>query len=129
MNYCRIRIDRVLAALMTISFLLAGHAFAQEQDSERDAQAGSKLHLDEIVVTGRSGASEQTKLEASYAITTKTEAEIREFAPLSATDLLKTVPGFWVEASGGESNGNVRARGIPLDGFATIGLHEDGLPL
>ena len=48
---------------------------------------------------------------------------------LAATDFLKSVPGFWVEASGGESNGNVRARGIPLDGFATIGLYEDGLPL
>ncbi|MGH8222958.1 MAG: TonB-dependent siderophore receptor [Woeseiaceae bacterium] len=117
-------------AVVTATFLLAGQAAAQESGSdEQEKEASRGLYLEEVVVTGRSGASERTKLETSYSITTKTEVDIREFAPLSATDFLKTVPGFWVEASGGESNGNVRARGIPLDGFATIGLHEDGLPL
>ncbi|MGH8193005.1 MAG: TonB-dependent receptor [Woeseiaceae bacterium] len=119
-------IDRVLVPIVTAAVFLTGTAVAQENDTEDRSR---DLHLEEVVVTGRSGASEQTKLEASYSITTMTEDDIREYAPLSATDLLKTVPGFWVEASGGESNGNVRARGIPLDGFATIGLHEDGLPL
>ena len=45
------------------------------------------------------------------------------------TETLKSVPGFWVEASGGEGSGNVRARGIPVDGFGSINLLEDGLPV
>ncbi len=32
-------------------------------------------------------------------------------------------------ASGGEASGNVRARGIPVDGFGSITLLEDGLPV
>lgn len=121
-----ISIDRAVLPLLAATAFLAGPAAAQEDTGETRSR---DLYLEEVVVTGRSGAAQQTKLEASYSITTLTENDVREFAPLSATDLLKTVPGFWVEASGGESNGNVRARGIPLDGFATIGLHEDGLPL
>ena len=39
------------------------------------------------------------------------------------------MPGFWVEASGGEASGNVRARGIPVDGFGSITLLEDGMPV
>jgi outer membrane receptor protein involved in Fe transport len=127
-QYRKVSIDRVLVAIVTV--LLGGHATAQQNDNDSRAEdRRDNLYLEEVVVTGRAGTLERTKLETSYAITTATDDEIREFAPLSATDLLKIVPGFWVEASGGESNGNIRARGIPLDGFATIGLHEDGIPL
>ena len=83
----------------------------------------------DIVVTGRAGAGNRTKLETSYAITTLDNAQIRSRAPSSVTETLKSVPGFWVEASGGEGSGNVRARGIPVDGFGSINLLEDGLPV
>lgn len=84
---------------------------------------------EDIVVTGRAGAGERTKLETSYSITTLDNAAIRSRAPSSVTETLKSVPGFWVEASGGEGSGNVRARGIPVDGFGSINLLEDGLPV
>lgn len=83
----------------------------------------------DIVVTGRAGAGERTKLQTSYAITTLDNAQLRSRAPSSVTETLKSVPGFWVEASGGEGSGNVRARGIPVDGFGSINLLEDGLPV
>ena len=54
---------------------------------------------------------------------------LRSRAASSVTETLKSVPGFWVEASGGEGSGNVRARGIPVDGFGSINLLEDGLPV
>lgn len=84
---------------------------------------------DEIVVTGRAGSGERTKLGTSYSVTTLDDAAIRSRAPSSVTETLKSVPGFWVEASGGEGSGNVRARGIPVDGFGSINLLEDGLPV
>ncbi|MGY4396112.1 catecholate siderophore receptor [Sphingomonas sp. UYAg733] len=84
---------------------------------------------EDIVVTGRAGSGERTKLETSYAITTLSNDALRSRAPSSVTETLKSVPGFWVEASGGEGSGNVRARGIPVDGFGSINLLEDGLPV
>jgi outer membrane receptor protein involved in Fe transport len=83
----------------------------------------------DIIVTGRAGAGDRSKLETSYAVTTLSHDAIRSRAPSSVTETLKSVPGFWVEASGGEGSGNVRARGIPVDGFGSINLLEDGLPV
>jgi outer membrane receptor protein involved in Fe transport len=83
----------------------------------------------DIIVTGRAGAGDRSKLETSYAVTTLSNDAIRSRAPSSVTETLKSVPGFWVEASGGEGSGNVRARGIPVDGFGSINLLEDGLPV
>jgi catecholate siderophore receptor len=84
---------------------------------------------DDIIVTGRAGGGTRTKLGTSYAITTIDNAALRSRAPSSVTETLKSVPGFWVESSGGEGSGNVRARGIPVDGFGSINLLEDGLPV
>lgn len=84
---------------------------------------------DEIVVTGRAGTGERTKLETSYAVTTLNNETLRSRAASSVAETLRSVPGFWVEASGGEGSGNVRARGIPVDGFGSINLLEDGLPV
>ncbi len=83
----------------------------------------------DIVVTGRAGAGSRTKLQTSYSVTTLDNTAIRSRAPTSVTETLKSVPGFWVEASGGEGSGNVRARGIPVDGFGSVNLLEDGLPV
>lgn len=118
-----------------IAVVLAGPALAQDRTAPT-ADAGGQVTADpaapdggEIVVTGRAGAGNRTKLETSYAITTLANADIRSRAPSSVTETLKSVPGFWVEASGGEGSGNVRARGIPVDGFGSINLLEDGLPV
>lgn len=84
---------------------------------------------DEIVVTGRVGAGELRKKEASYAITVLGEERLRIENPASVAEIFKSVPGFWVEASGGEASNNIRARGIPRDGYSSIGLYENGLPV
>lgn len=83
----------------------------------------------EVIVTGRAGVDERTKEETSYSVTTIDQRKLRLQGPTSVTESLKSVPGFWVEASGGEASGNVRARGIPVDGFGSITLLEDGMPV
>jgi outer membrane receptor protein involved in Fe transport len=85
--------------------------------------------LDNVIVTGRSGVDERTKAQTSYSITTIDEDRLRMQAPTSVTEAMKSVPGFWVEASGGEASGNIRARGIPVDGFGSVNLLEDGIPV
>lgn len=91
--------------------------------------ADKAKNLDGIVVTARSGVETRTKAETSYSITTIDEDRLRMQAPTSVTEAMKSVPGFWVEASGGEASGNIRARGIPVDGFGSVNLLEDGVPV
>lgn len=117
-----------------IAILCASSAPAWAQDAQHpqaDAtvaptQGGSG---DDIVVTGRAGTGTRTKAELSYSVTRINEEALRLQAPTSVTEALKSVPGFWVESSGGEASGNVRARGVPVDGFGSIQLLEDGIPI
>lgn len=80
-------------------------------------------------VTGRAGSGKRTRVKASDSVTTIDENTLRMQAPTSVTEAVKSVPGFWVEASGGEASGNIRARGIPVDGFGSVTLLEDGIPV
>ncbi|WP_266170848.1 TonB-dependent receptor [Dyella subtropica] len=126
-----------LALLGGLLSAFAPSAFAQDSsthngdttsDNAKPANDKAK-NLDGIVVTARSGVETRTKAETSYSITTIDEDRLRMQAPTSVTEALKSVPGFWVEASGGEASGNIRARGIPVDGFGSVTLLEDGVPV
>lgn len=85
--------------------------------------------LETVVVTGRAGLDEVSKVDVSYAVTTITSESLRMDAPLGVADALGSVPGFWVESSGGEASANIRVRGIPQEGFSSVGMEEDGLPV
>jgi catecholate siderophore receptor len=96
--------------------------------NNRPATDGT-VELDVVVVTGRAGTDFRTKAQTSYAITDISSEQLRIQAPMGVAEALKAIPGFWVEASGGEASNNIRARGIPADGFQTVQLQEDGLPI
>lgn len=99
-------------------------------DAAKSANEGRTTQdMEAVVVTGRAGVQARTKEQTSYSVTTISEDRLRQQAPTSVTESLKSVPGFWVEATGGEASGNVRARGIPVDGFGSINLLEDGMPI
>lgn len=126
-------------SLIAIAVAGAVPALAQQapasQVATQDFQAASAADAQpvqsggDIIVTGRAGTGERTKAETSYSVTNIDEEKLRLQAPTSVTEALKSVPGFWVEASGGEASGNVRARGVPVDGFGSIQLLEDGIPV
>ena len=85
--------------------------------------------LPDILVTGRAATSPMPPTELSYAVSRIDAAALARRGPLSTADLFKLVPGFWVEATGGEASNNVRSRGIPTDGYSSVSLLEDGLPI
>ena len=94
------------------------------------ASAGADVStVEELIVTSRAGSDARTRLATSYAVTTMNEEALRLRSPMGVADALKSVPGFWVEASGGEASANIRARGIPQEGFSAIALQEDGAPI
>lgn len=119
-------------SLAALGVALAMPALAQDttapagaQDTQTDATRGGDF--DEIIVTGRAGGSDLRKADASFAITTLSDDTLRLTNPVSAAETFKQVPGFWVESSGGEGSNNVRARGIPTDGYSSVALQENSL--
>lgn len=91
------------------------------------------LGMDAVVVTGV--FDERTKMESSVAITTISAESIQKLAPLSATDLLKDVPGIFVNSELGEIRNVVYSRGLSAGsedaaaGYFYVSLQEDGLPV
>ena len=83
----------------------------------------------EIIVTGHAGSGIK-KLEAGYSITTISSNDIAIQNPKSTGDLLKSIPGVWVESSGGVGTSNVFVRGIPSTGDAPfVTMQLDGIPV
>jgi outer membrane receptor protein involved in Fe transport len=86
------------------------------------------LNFDAVIVTGVQNP--KTKLESSVAVTTMNSVQIRDQAPLSSADLLKTIPGFVSESTGGEVGNNLFPRGIASAGsYEYVQIQEDGLPV
>lgn len=85
--------------------------------------------VDTVIVTGRVGVERRTRADTSYSVSAIPQEQLREAAVSSVADAIRTVPGFWVENSSGEASANIRARGLPIDGFGSVQLEEDGLPV
>jgi outer membrane receptor protein involved in Fe transport len=118
------RLSVILLSGVAVMAVSAGASPSRAAPADR---VDSKV--DELIVTGRAGALDRRRVEASYAITTLDEAALRLLAPMSTAEVFKAIPGFWVEASGGEASNNVRTRGIPTDGYSSVTIQEDGLTI
>lgn len=84
--------------------------------------------LQQVVVTG--STRKGLKKDATYTITTMSDAEIRRLAPISTADLLQNVPGIFAEGStAGEASNNITVRGLPVTGgYRYAPQLIDGLP-
>ena len=121
---------KISKTLLTSSIALAVSSFTFAQgDSESRASSKSGLNLEELVVTGTPRGI--SKMESSLSVTTVSSERIESFVPRGTMDILKSIPGIRVESTGGDSNGNINVRGVPLGGGGSkfIQLHEDGLPV
>ena len=106
----------VIAA--AISAMFSNISVAQESTK------GTKK-IETIIVSGTPGGRGISKADASFAVTNIDAVHIEKLSPKSTADLLKSVPGVWVESSGGESGANVFVRGFPGGGdapFLTVSL-------
>ena len=117
-----------------LKLLLAGTGLEAQLTAEgtwtivrRDAQTIAPM--DTIVVTGRAGNDVRTRADTSYSVSVLSQEQLRQTGATSVADTIRTVPGFWVENSAGEGSANIRARGLPIDGFGSVQLEEDGMPV
>ncbi len=89
--------------------------------------------LDEVIVTGV--FDKRTKMESSVAISTLNAKQMSLLAPTSAADLLRNIPGVYVNNARGEIANTVYSRGISANsidnasGYYYVSMQEDGLPL
>lgn len=84
--------------------------------------------LDEVVVTGV--FDKRTRMESSVAISTLSTKQLDRIVPSSGIDLLKNLPGVYVNSSKGEVSGALYTRGLSIgDGFFYVSMQEDGLPI
>jgi len=125
------RLHRLPVALAAA---LATQAFAQVDAPAAAASAAAPSRevsqLDAVVVTGTANPVGTKKLNASFSITTASSEQIKEAAPASTADLLKIVPGVFVETSGGEAGANIEVRGFPTGGDAPyVTMQLDGSPI
>jgi len=114
--------------------IMAMPAYAADKSADA-TKAEKKADSDEnkdIVVTGVFSA---TKIERTpISVNVVTSAQISEHAAVSAADLLKNVPGVFVNSSLGEIRNVVFSRGISANsldgagGYYYVSLQEDGLP-
>jgi iron complex outermembrane recepter protein len=70
------------------------------------------LEFEKIIVVGTSRPKE--KIESINAITTFNEQKIERLAVHSVAELVRSIPGFHVEDTGGETGNNIAPRGFPL---------------
>jgi iron complex outermembrane recepter protein len=119
-----------MALLLTTSILALGISAAKPAF----AQATDEAVADQdIIVTGVFNAKRIE--DAPIAITAVTAAEIAQQVPVSAADLLKNVPGVFVNSSLGEIRNVVFSRGVSANsldgagGYFYVSLQEDGLPV
>ncbi len=87
---------------------------------------------DEIVVTGVVTGAQSAP---SIAVSVLKDAQLRAFAPVSTADLLRNVPGVFVNSALGEVRNIVYSRGVSANsaeaasGYYYVSLQEDGLPV
>lgn len=124
-------IKRLALSVAIATALLPGVALGQQEAGE--AQRGEEdfaKALDAVVVSGSAQSRGLSKRDASFSISTMSPEEIDDAAPRSTADLLKVVPGIWVEATGGVSGANIDVRGFPGGSDAPfITFQMDGAPI
>ena len=118
------------------STVLAGLALATVASAQTGAQGGKadkdNTQVEEVVVTGVFGA--RAIESAPISVNVVTAQQLQQQTPVSATDLLKNVPGVFVNSALGEIRNIVFSRGVSANsldganGYYYVSLQEDGLP-
>ena len=103
----------------------------QTQPQPPNAQeAAVKSEVQQVVVTGVAGGGAKRKLDTAFSITTATEEQIKQANTTGTADLLKIVPGIYVESTAGASGANVQIRGFPSSGsMPYITMSVNGAPI
>lgn len=94
-----------------------------------DKKENKTSGFERILVTGQAFRN-RSLLDSAISVTHINSKVVKQKLHQPVANLLSTVPGFWIESSGGEVNNNVAPRGLRGgEGYRFISLMEDGLPV
>ena len=120
------------SAFAVAAMSISGAAFAQSASAVGTSDA-ENAESAEIVVTGVFGA--KAAEDAPISISVVTSEELNQQVANSAADLIRNVPGVFVNSSLGEIRNVVFSRGVSANsldgagGYYYVSLQEDGLPV
>lgn len=120
-HFTQLLAGAALVAFASPAFAQTGADDPQVAETARDAS--------DIVVTAV--ARGQNRLDATVSTSSLSGEDLVEFAPRSAAEAFRNIPGIRSESSGGEGNANIAVRGLPVasGGAKFLQLQEDGLPV
>jgi outer membrane cobalamin receptor len=116
------------AGLLNASLAMAQQEPAPKAKSEADANPAQT-----VIVTGTVGAQEAKKANVAYSVLDA--KDLGKFAPISADDYLRDMPGVIVESNEGVARNESFTRGMsvgtgsPTAGNFWTSILEDGLPV
>jgi iron complex outermembrane recepter protein len=122
------RVFFAAASAATLAICIATPCHAQADNGPIDSESEP-----EIIVTGVLTATSIEK--APIAITALSGEALSQQAPVSTADILKAVPGVFVNSAIGEIRNIVFSRGVSANsleaasGYFYVSLQEDGLPV
>ena len=123
----------ILSFLVLSMATLCSVASAQDSAALESDEGGKLRYLEEVIVTGVFKSTAQQG--AAIAITAIGEDELQSKVAFSAADILKDVPGVFVNSALGEIRNIVYTRGISANsldgngGYFYVSMQEDGLPV
>jgi len=96
------------------------------EKENKAAVENEPIRLEQFIISGT--VAPRRQMDTPSSITTIDPDAIKIAVPRGAPELMKLVPGIYVESAGGEGRANVYTRGIPQSGGYTFaGLQEDGM--
>ncbi len=123
----------MLASTSTVALAEAAPANAAADQTAQAGDANDAPSNREIIVTGVFGS--RAIENAPISINVVSAQQLAQHAAVSAADLLKNIPGVFVNSSLGEIRNVVFSRGISANsldaasGYYYVSLQEDGLPV
>lgn len=121
--------NKSILFIVGIASLYLNNAYAQQ--SQQDSLKSKSI--DEVVVTGV--FDKRLRMNSPIAISVLKADVLEKQVAVSAPDLLKNVPGVYVNSSNGEIRNSVASRGITVGtqdgsfGYEYVSMQEDGLPI
>lgn len=124
--------DNAVLLISYVGYIEQEIIVRNQADINIQLQPSSK-GFNEVIVTGV--FDKRTAMQSSIAISVVSAATISQQSPVSAADLLKNVPGVYVNSSLGEIRNTVYSRGVSAGsveastGYYYVSMQEDGLPV
>jgi outer membrane receptor protein involved in Fe transport len=120
------------AAFGALIPLLSAQEAPAPETTEAPVEVDNEIMLlDDFVVTAVAEPGTTTKMKTSVSVSSLNVSNIDMLAPRFSSEIFRNLPALRSEATAGDSNTNMTARGLPLStgGSQYVQLQEDGVPV